>query len=261
MTPTEQLYELRREISALDQDLVALFLRRMEICDQVANVKKAGDIAVTDPERDRQVIDQAAALARDPESGAEVAALMQTVLKLSKQRQHKKLPMARERNVILIGMPGCGKTTLGRLLAERLSRPAFDSDAEIERQTGRTVPDIFAKDGEDAFRALETECIASLLERDGIVLSVGGGAVERNAALLRGGGLVVYIERSVPSILRTLEGGRPLLEGDAEARLRELYQRRRGLYETTCHARVRNEAAWEAVLGELAAVTERTEYK
>ena len=254
MTHREQLQKLREEISALDQELIALFLRRMEISDQVAEVKRAGNIAVTDTEREKQVIDAAvqAALGRGPEAGEEAEAFMRAILELSKQRQRKAMLGAFPDpggNIILIGMPGCGKTTLGRRVAEHLSRPFFDSDEEIEKHTGRSIPDIFASDGEDAFRAMETERIAELLKKDGIVLAVGGGAVELNAELLRGGGFVIYVERSIPSILKTLkEGGRPLLEGDAEGQLHTLYERRRGMYESICHARMVNEDGLEPAL-------------
>lgn len=143
--------------------------------------------------------------------------------------------------LIFIGMPGCGKTTLSHLVAEKLDKPWFDSDAEIEKHVGRSIPDIFAQDGEDAFRRMETERITEILKQENIVLAVGGGAVERNAALLRDSGFVIYIERPIPEILKTLKSGaRPLLEGDAEARLRALYERRYALYEQTCHARVDN---------------------
>ena len=80
-------------------------------------------------------------------------------------------------NLVLIGLRGSGKTTAGRILARRLGLAFVDADAEIERRTGRSLADIFARDGEERFRELERETMRDLLERDGLVLAAGGGCV------------------------------------------------------------------------------------
>ena len=148
-----------------------------------------------------------------------------------------------QRNIILVGLMGAGKTTIGRLLAKHLDRPFIDSDHEIEARTGVRVPVIFEVEGEDGFRARESQVIADILERDGIVLATGGGAVlaAENRALLRGSGLVIYL-RAQPSDLwhRTqYDRNRPLLRtADPEQRLRELYAVRDTLYQETAHMTV-----------------------
>ena len=96
-------------------------------------------------------------------------------------------------NIVLIGMPGCGKTTLGKALAARLGRPFYDADTVLEQRAGRSIPEIFRCDGEAAFRALETQTLAELGKCSGAVIATGGGCVTRpeNAPLLRQNGRVV----------------------------------------------------------------------
>lgn len=114
-------------------------------------------------------------------------------------------------NIILVGMPGCGKSTLAAMLGERLHRPVLDADREIERAAGMTIPDIFARFGEAHFRALETETLAALGRRSGCVIATGGGAVlrEENYPLLHQNGRILHIRREV-SLLPT--AGRPVSE-------------------------------------------------
>jgi shikimate kinase len=137
--------------------------------------------------------------------------------------------------VLLIGMMGAGKSTTGKLLAKRLGWPYLDSDDEIERQCGRTVPEIWKADGEAAFRAEESKVLAQATTSDGpAVISVAGGAVldPDNRARIRGAGLVVWLRCEV-SVLATRVGegaGRPLLEGGPAEAVRRLYDERAPIY-------------------------------
>ncbi len=132
-------------------------------------------------------------------------------------------------------MMGAGKTTVGRALARRLEWPYLDSDEQVERNTGRTVPEILETDGEAAFRAEEKRALAEAATSDGpLVVSVAGGAVldPENRRRLREGGTVVWL-RAEPATLAQRVGsgaGRPLLAGDVEGNLRRLYDKRRPLY-------------------------------
>jgi shikimate kinase len=135
-------------------------------------------------------------------------------------------------NIILIGMPGSGKTTIGRRLAQALYMDFLDLDCLIEEETGLSITDIFRKSGESYFRDLEEEACrkASLLENT--VISTGGGAVLRQGGitLLKGTGKVVFLDTPVDTILkRTDFSGRPLLKDDA-GRIRRLYAERISLY-------------------------------
>jgi len=145
-----------------------------------------------------------------------------------------------QRNIILVGLMGAGKTTIGRLLARHFERTFVDSDHEIEARTGVRIPVIFELEGEAGFRARESQVLAEIAQREGIVLATGGGAVLNpdNRALLRENGLVIYL-RAQPNDLwhRTqYDRNRPLLRtGDPEQRLKDLYVLRDPLYQETAH--------------------------
>ncbi|EME65893.1 shikimate kinase [Rhodococcus sp. GXMU-t2271] len=146
---------------------------------------------------------------------------------------------------VLIGPPGAGKSTIGRRLAQALDLPLLDTDAEIERTTGRTIPDIFGTDGEPAFRRIEEEVVADALARHDGIVSLGGGAIlsERTRALLQDR-TVIYLEISVAEGLRRTGTNttRPLLAGaDPAAKYRELMRRRRPLYRQAATIRVRTD--------------------
>ena len=102
-----------------------------------------------------------------------------------------------DKNIVLIGMMGSGKTTVGKLLAQRLRRPFVDTDALIEEQEGRSIPDIFARDGEEVFRALEQKIARELSGKSGLVIACGGGlpTQEEAIAALKENGLVFWLDR------------------------------------------------------------------
>lgn len=142
--------------------------------------------------------------------------------------------MAR-RHVILVGLPGSGKTTVGRLAGALLGAPFTDLDAIIEDRAGKTIPRIFREDGEAAFRALELAAGEAVLRGPPGVVAPGGGFVadpERRRLALENG-LVIYllVQPTVAAERLAAEGGRPLLHGtDVPARLRELLTLRQSAY-------------------------------
>lgn len=138
--------------------------------------------------------------------------------------------------VLLIGMMGAGKTTLGAALADRLGWSYLDSDAEIVRRVGATVPAIWQAQGEEAFRRRESEALGDAAASAGpVVVAVAGGALldVANRAVVQGAGLVVWLRADVATLAERVGSGegRPLLEGDAGAALARLYGQRRPLYE------------------------------
>jgi shikimate kinase len=132
--------------------------------------------------------------------------------------------------IVLVGFMGAGKTTVGTLLAARLGLPFADSDHVIEQRAGRPIRQIFAEEGEPAFRALEHQVIAELLDGPAVVLALGGGAAEHPGTRAKlAGAQVAYLHVSYEQALRRVGGdrGRPLL---ARPDLAALYQRRLAVY-------------------------------
>ena len=132
--------------------------------------------------------------------------------------------------IVLVGFMGAGKTTVGHLLSERLGFPFADSDRIIEQRSGRSVPEIFAEDGEPAFRALEHQVVADLLDGPPLVLALGGGATEHPDTRDRlARAQVVYLQVGYEQAMQRVGGdqGRPLL---ARPDLAATYQRRLPLY-------------------------------
>jgi shikimate kinase len=143
-------------------------------------------------------------------------------------------------SISLVGMPGCGKSTVARHLARQLNLQFVDSDSEIEKRIGMPIRDYFAAQGEDAFRDVEQDVIDELSQRAGAVLATGGGAVLRPSSrdALHSRTHVFYLRNSPEELHRRLRNDthRPLLQvADPLSRLRELYRERDPLYRRTAH--------------------------
>lgn len=124
------------------------------------------------------------------------------------------------KNLVLIGMMGCGKSTCGQLLAKTLGREFVDTDALIEARQGRAIPHIFAQDGEEFFRRLEAEIASELSARENLVIACGGGlpTVENAIRPLASTGFVVFLDRNPADIFRQVSmAGRPLGQEGEEA--------------------------------------------
>lgn len=132
------------------------------------------------------------------------------------------------RNIVLVGMPGCGKSTIGKALSDRLGKTFCDTDEMIRQKAGMSIPELFEKSGEHRFRDLETESILESSARTDSVIATGGGTVLRKANMdaLKRNGIIVYIKRPLD---RLDPAGRPLSKNTAA--LERMYNDRKSLYE------------------------------
>ena len=151
------------------------------------------------------------------------------------------------RNLLLIGMPGCGKTTIGRGLARRLNRPLEDVDRRIAAAAGRPIPEIFAQEGEEGFRTREHRALCEIAKKSGLVIACGGGIVTRkeNWDPMRQNSTVIYLRRDL-SLLPT--SGRPMSQANP---VETLYRQRAPLYEQLADLTVENMGTPEETVEEI----------
>ena len=152
--------------------------------------------------------------------------------------------MEREKqNLVLTGMPGCGKTTVGQRLAQRLGRTFVDTDALVEEQAGCSIPELFVREGEEAFRRLEHQVLCQASREQGRVIATGGGIVTRqeNWGPLRQNAQVIFLRRPLEELPIQ---GRPVSQRTG---LEQLYQERLPLYERTADWTADNTTVEEAV--------------
>ena len=163
-----------------------------------------------------------------------------------------------ERNLILIGMMGSGKTTCGALLSQQLGRPLVDTDVEIEARQGRTISEIFAAEGEAYFRELELQLCLELAEPRGMIIACGGGLPLRDACIgaLRRGGTVILLERDPGETYDQLDtAGRPLAQ-QGRAAFIERFRQRQPVYRACADLLIAAPPSPEAAVAEILAKLE-----
>lgn len=161
---------------------------------------------------------------------------------------------AQMENIVLIGMPGCGKSTVGRLLAEKTGKVFADADEKIVELAGKSIPAIFAEDGEAAFRAWETRALEELGKQSGLVIATGGGCVTqaRNYPLLHQNGRIFWLQRDIPALPTD---GRPLSRAN---KLSDMYEIRRPMYERFADCAVGNHGAPEDAVSRIIIMLDAT---
>ncbi len=152
------------------------------------------------------------------------------------------------KNIVLVGMPGSGKSTIGKMLAKKMNRQFLDTDEMIVEKEGVSIPEIFAEKGEEYFRNVETECVKEACKEMGLVIATGGGAIlkKENRDAMRENGTVIFLERDVLSLATD---GRPL--SSSEEKLRKMKEIRLPLYKEVSDFTVKTDDNAEITLSEV----------
>ncbi|GAA0076850.1 shikimate kinase [Clostridium sp. CTA-5] len=151
--------------------------------------------------------------------------------------------------IVIIGMPGCGKTTIGRMLAEKLSMKFYDMDEYIENMTSKTISELFEK-GENRFRDIETLACRQLVRYNNVLISTGGGIIKRNINIdiLKEEALIIFLDRPIEKILSDIDiSKRPLLK-EGKEKLLKLHKQRYELYKKAADEIIINDGNIEDVI-------------
>lgn len=229
---SESLNSLRNTVDIIDERISALLSERFAVTDRIGLHKDR----VTDSDREAEVLSHVS----KGEYASDISEIYKTIMQRSKRSQLSHTDVY-SKNIFLIGMPGCGKTTVGRILSSNLNREFFDLDEEIEKRTGRSPECILRADGEEAFRKIESEILEELSLLSGKVISCGGGVVTipENRRLMKRSGLVIWIQRCADQLATA---GRPLSQ---DIGIRELYRSREPLYTESADYTVMNDSTPE----------------
>ena len=145
------------------------------------------------------------------------------------------------KNIVLIGMPGCGKSTIGYRMSQKINYSFFDADKYLEEKENRIISDIFSKEGEEYFRKLETKYLKDLSKKEQIIISTGGGAVKKkeNIDTLKQNGIIIFLDRTIEDISKENHENRPLLQNIEN--LWKLYDERINLYRKYADIIIKND--------------------
>lgn len=182
---------------------------------------------------------------------ANISKRMQVIKKGEGMKTVKERIRVKDKNIVLTGIMGCGKTLIGRMLANILSVEFIDLDQYIEEKWG-TINELFKK-GEEHFRDIENEAVREVSVKKGIVIATGGGVVKRNenVTALKKNGIIFFIDRPLENILSDVDiSGRPLLKEGKES-LIQIFSKRYNLYVSTCDFHVKNDGDIQTVIKEI----------
>lgn len=156
------------------------------------------------------------------------------------------------KNIVIIGMPGCGKTTIGKLVSCKLNKRFIDLDEYIVNSVGCTIPEIFKK-GEEYFRDIESEAAKQVSIEQGIVISTGGGIIKKSVNIdnLKKNGIIFFIDRPMQHIISDVDtASRPLLKKGAKE-IEKLFKERYDIYNSYCDFSVDNSCDIEKVIDDI----------
>lgn len=161
------------------------------------------------------------------------------------------------RNIVLIGMPASGKSTIGKLLAKKMNYEYYDTDRYLERKENVKISTLFSEKGEEYFRNLETKYLKELSQKNGIIISTGGGAVkrEKNMQILGEKGIIVFLNRKIEDIAKENHEARPLLQNIDN--IYKLYDERIELYNRYSDIIVENNGTLKEVTDRIAEKIEK----
>ena len=244
-----KLEDFRKEIDQVDAELVELFQKRLSMMMTLAEYKKENKVPIFDEVREKEVYEMHTEHLSDPVAKKYVRAFLENLVQMSRDYQKQLL----NHYIYLIGMPGAGKTTVGRELAKAMGIQFYDLDQLIQEKTAKTIQSIIIYDGEDAYRELEYEVVRELLSQESGVIATGGGTVlcDKTVRLMSETGFVVFVQRDVKQILDDLDLEiRPLLKETIEYIFR-LYSERYPLYEEASDLQIDNVGNVNDVVAEI----------
>ncbi|MBR4344738.1 MAG: chorismate mutase [Lachnospiraceae bacterium] len=239
------LKELRKDIDIVDAELLTAFRKRFEITEKIGEYKAETNAELFCPEREEEKLDDLRKKLNDSEYAPYIVDLYKCIMDYSKYQQSNNIFGTKD--IFLIGMPGCGKTTIGRLLADKMQRNFIDMDILFENTYKISPAKMIEDKGEAFFRDSETELLKKIVlkphsQKDGDtiharIISCGGGIVCRddNKELLKTNSIVCYIKRDLAKL--TVKG-RPLSQKNGIA---ALYDQRKEKYESWCDHIIEND--------------------
>ena len=234
-----ELAEIRKNIDRIDSQMLDLLLERLDCSDAVAEIKKNSGTSALNARREQEILQEIAQ--RSGDRAYYTVKLFRSILELSRERMTcrmdgdfrdsgigSEVASVREEqtNIVLIGMPGCGKTTIASILGRMTGRQVIETDDLVEQDAGCSISEIFAAEGEEGFRKRETQAVIRACGSSGAVIATGGGTVTRteNYLPLHRSGIIYQLERDTGLLARE---GRPL---SLAADLDEMYRARRHMY-------------------------------
>lgn len=252
------LVKTREKIDEIDKQLISLLEERLNAVVEVARYKEDHNMAIYDADREADVFAKNMSYLRDPALKQYAEEFLLSVMNIAKKYQKNIM----HQQVFLVGMPGSGKTTIGRALAKELGVDFFDVDALIQEKTDKSLQNIIINEGEPAFREYEYDVLKDIISKEPAVIATGGGTVLSDATvkLMRDAGIVVFVHRDVKQILDDLDLEiRPLLKESIEYIFR-LYEERYPLYEKVSHIKIQNASSVSEAVEQIKAALP-TEYK